>query len=82
MNKSDVDRVQTYLRRLFGSERINLLVPNRAGQTVEVAVGEEVIGTIHKDTDDGEVSYAIHLTVLEEDLPPARPSAPPPRPRR
>ena len=87
MNKSDVDRVQAYLRRLFGTERINLLVPARSGMSVEVAVDDEVIGTIHKDTDDGETSYAVHITVLEEDLPPpakappAR-SAPTPRGRR
>lgn len=78
MTRSDIDRVQAYLRRLFGSERINLVAPARAGMSVEVAVNDEVIGTIHKDTEDGETSYALHITVLEEDLPPARESAPPP----
>ena len=83
MTKTDIDRVQAYLRRLFGSERINLLAPARAGMSVEVAVNDEVIGTIHKDTEDGETSYAVHITVLEEDLPPpARSAAPPPRARR
>lgn len=78
MTRSDIDRVQAYLRRLLGSERINLVPPARAGMSVEVAVDDEVIGTIHKDTDDGETSYAVHITVLEEDLPAARPAAPPP----
>ncbi len=76
MNKSDIDRVQTYLRRLFGTERINLIVPARSGMSVEVAVNDEIIGTIHKDTDDGETSYAVHITVLEEDLPPPAKAAP------
>ncbi len=76
MNKSDIDRVQAYLRRLFGTERINLIVPARSGMSVEVAVNDEIIGTIHKDTDDGETSYAVHITVLEEDLPPPAKAAP------
>lgn len=78
MTRTDCDRVQAYLRRLLGSERIAVLTPKRAGLSVEVAVGEEVIGTLHRDTDDGEVSYSVHLTILEEDLPapvPAKPKA-------
>lgn len=84
MNKSDIDRVQAYLRRLLGTERLNLVAPARAGMSVEVAVNDEVIGTIHKDTEDGETSYAVHITVLEEDLPPpakAAPVRPAPAPR-
>ena len=38
-------------------------------------MGDEVIGTLHRDTDDGEVSYSVHLTILEEDLPALRPAA-------
>ena len=70
MTKADLDRVQSYLRRLLGCDRINLIAPARAGLSVEVAVEDEVIGTMHRDEDEGEVSYSIHLTVLEEDLPP------------
>lgn len=71
MTPNDISRVQTYLRRLLGSERIRLVPPARKGMSVEVAVDEEVIGTIHRDEDEGEVSFAVHITVLEEDLPPA-----------
>jgi hypothetical protein len=70
MTKADIERVQTYLRKLLGSQKINLLAPARPGLSVEVAVEDEVIGTLHRDEDEGEVSYSVHLTVLEEDLPP------------
>jgi hypothetical protein len=77
MTPNDIARVQTYLRRLLGSERVRLVPPARKDMSVEVAVDEEVIGTIHRDEDEGEVSYAVHITVLEEDLPPpAAASAP------
>lgn len=74
MTSSDIARVQTYLRRLLGSDRIQVIAPARPGLSVEVAVDGEVIGTLHRDTEEGEVSYSIHLTILEEDLPPAPPA--------
>jgi Protein of unknown function (DUF3126) len=76
MTKADIERVQSYLRQLLGTERIRVIAPRRTGLSVEVAIGDEVVGTLHRDTEDGEVSYAVHLTILEEDLPPVtRPSA-------
>ena len=80
MTGSEIERVQAYLRRLLGTERIRVVAPRRAGLSVEVAVGGEVVGTLHRDSEDGEVSYAVHLTILEEDLPPPPAAAPPPPP--
>ncbi|MBN8875485.1 MAG: DUF3126 family protein [Rhodospirillales bacterium] len=77
MNQSDIERVQTYLRRLLGSDRISLLRPAKPGLSVEVTVDDEVIGTAYKDTDEGETSYSLTLTILEEDLPPAPKTATP-----
>ena len=71
MKTSDILRVQTYLQRLLGSERIRLIAPPRPGLSVEVSVDGEVIGTVHRDDEEGEVSYAVTLSILEEDLPPA-----------
>jgi len=82
MKPSDIARVQAYLRRLLGSDRIRLIAPARPGLTVEVAVEDEVIGTVHRDDEEGEVSYAVTLTVLEEDLPPVPAATPAPRARR
>jgi hypothetical protein len=40
--------------------------------SVEVSLGQEFIGVIYRDVDedDGEVSYAFHMAILEMDLPP------------
>ena len=71
MAASEIERVQAYLRRLLGTERVRVVAPRRAGLSVEVAAGDEVIGTVHRDVEEGEVSYAVHLTILAEDLPSA-----------
>jgi hypothetical protein len=76
MTPTDIERLQTYLRKLFGSERIRVVPPMRKGLSVELAVNDETIGTVHQDTEEGETSYSIHLTVLEEDLPAAPRPAP------
>lgn len=70
MTPTDIARVQTYLRRILGSDRIKIIPPAKPGLSVEVSVQDEVIGTIHRDTDEGEVSYALQIIILDEDLPP------------
>jgi hypothetical protein len=81
MKTQEIARVQAYLRRLLGSEKLQLIAPVRAGLTVELAVNGEVIGTVDRDDEEGEVSYAVTISVLEEDLPPLDAPAPPARKR-
>ncbi len=73
MTRSDMERVQAYLRQLFGCPKIRVVAPAKAGLPAELAVADEVIGTLYEDREEGETSYAIQITVLEEDLPPATP---------
>ncbi len=72
MTPTEITRVETYLRRVLGTPRIEIPVPKRKGATVEVTIEGEFLGTVHRDDEDGEVSYALHITILEEDLPPAK----------
>ena len=68
MKQAEIAAVQAHLRRLFGNQRIVLVPPTRRGGSVEVKVGEEFVGTVHRDEEDGEVSYAVQIAVLAEDL--------------
>ncbi|MCQ8239436.1 DUF3126 family protein [Rhizosaccharibacter radicis] len=74
MSPSEITRLQTYLRKLFGSDRIQVVVPPRKGMSIELTVNDEVVGTVHRDEDEGELSYSLHITVLEEDLPAEKPA--------
>lgn len=71
MKPTDIARVQTYLRKLFANDRIHIDAPKKAGASIEVRVAEEFIGTLHRDDDDGEVSFAFQMVILDEDLPAA-----------
>ncbi len=70
MTPTDIARVETYLRRIMGNPKIAIPAPKRKGATVEVTLEGEFLGTLHRDEEDGEVSYALHITILDEDLPP------------
>ncbi len=71
MTPTDIARVETYLRRILGNQRITVPAPKRKGATVEVMLDGEFLATLHRDEEDGEVSFSLHMTILDEDLPPA-----------
>lgn len=70
MTPTDIARVETYLRRILGNPRIAVPAPKRKGATVEVTLDGEFLATLHRDDEDGEVSYSLTMTILDEDLPP------------
>jgi Protein of unknown function (DUF3126) len=71
MTQAEIAAVQAHLRRLFGNERIALVAPRqRRGGSIEVMVGDEFVGTVHRDDEDGEVSYSVQIAILAEDLTP------------
>lgn len=69
MNVSEIARVQQYLRDKFSNNRIKLMQRPGADDSVEVAIGDEFIGVIYRDEDEGEISFAFHMAIIELDLP-------------
>lgn len=76
MTPNEIARVQDYLRRTFANNHITIDPPTKQGRPIEVRVGDEFIGVLHRDDDEGEISWSLHMTILEEDLPPASAVAP------
>jgi hypothetical protein len=68
MKAAEIARVEAYLRRTLGNPKIQIATPARPGQPVEVKIGGEFLGTLHRDDDEGEVSYSLLIAILEEDL--------------
>jgi hypothetical protein len=69
MTAADIARVEAYLLNTLGGRRIHIRVPKNRSASVEVMAGDEFLGTLHRDEEDGEVSFSLHITILEEDLP-------------
>jgi hypothetical protein len=68
MKAAEIARVEAYLRRTLGNPRIQIAPPARPNLPVEVKIGGEFLGTLHRDEDEGEVSYSLLIAILEEDL--------------
>lgn len=73
MTPNELARVQDYLRRTFANDRIAIDPPAKRNAPIEVRIGDEFIGVLHRDEEDGDVSYSLLITILEEDLPSASP---------
>lgn len=69
MNATEIARVQKYLRETFDNNQLKLLKRGDTDDSVEVLLGEEFIGVVYRDEDEGEVSYPFHMSILQIDLP-------------
>ena len=71
VDKTEILRVEKYLRSLFRLDTIRIEARPNKKDSVEVMVGDEFIGFIFKDTEDGETTYHFEMAILDIDLPPA-----------
>lgn len=72
MTPLEISRVEAYLRATFGNDKIKIEPITKKNAPIEVTIAGEFIGVLHRDEDEGEVSYALNISILEEDLPPVR----------
>lgn len=66
---TETARVQKYLRQKFDNNRIVLLKRPQDRDSLEVLIGDEFVGTIYRDDEEGEVSYDFNMAILAIDLP-------------
>lgn len=69
MQTSEIARLQEYLRKTFDNNRFSVKLPKKENAPVEVYIGDEFIGVLHRDEDEGEVSYSFVMSILDMDLP-------------
>jgi len=71
MNRTEVMRLQKYLNDKFNTRNFKLDDGNQKDGSMELHFDGEFLGVIYRDEDEGEVSYALNIAILEEDLPSA-----------
>ena len=71
MTRTEILRIQKYLNSKFGSKNFTLEKSQIQDDSMEVHLGGEFLGLIYKDEDEGEISYAFQMAILEMDLPTA-----------
>jgi hypothetical protein len=68
MDQGDINRLQVYLRTLFDNDRIRLVLRGKPADSAEVLMGDEFIGVIYKDDEDGDISFDFNMSILSMDL--------------
>jgi hypothetical protein len=61
-------KVERYLRMRFNSKALALKPKGKSKDSAEVYIGDEFIGTITRDDEDGDLSYHLTMTILDIDL--------------
>lgn len=67
MGREEVLRLEAYLKEKLNPD-LRLVTRKETDDSVEVYLGAEFLAVVYKDTDEGEVSYSVNMTVLAEDL--------------
>ena len=68
MDKQELQKLQDYLRRLFGNTAIKVVARPKKTDSAEVMIGDEFIGIISLDDEDGDRSFAFTMSILDVDL--------------
>ena len=66
--KSDVPKLQAYLRKTFKNDAIRVVMHGRKNDMAEVFVGPDQIAQVYRDEEDGEISYQLQMAILDIDL--------------
>lgn len=69
METNEIKRLEAYLRDKFRLPAISVKARPIKDDSCEVNIGDEFIGVIFKDDEDGETSYAFQMAILDMDLP-------------
>jgi Protein of unknown function (DUF3126) len=65
---AEIIRLQTYLQRKFGNRAIDVRPRDNKDDSAEVYIGEEFIGVLYIDDEEGDLSYNFSMAILDIDL--------------
>lgn len=68
MDKNELAKVERFLRRTFANASIRVVARPRKTDSAEVYIGEEFIGVLFMDDEDGDKSYSFQMAILDSDL--------------
>jgi hypothetical protein len=64
----EVKKLDVYLKRLFGNQKIRVVPRPKKDDSAEVYIGDEFVGVLFVDDEDDDRSYNFQMAILETDL--------------
>jgi hypothetical protein len=68
VNHAEIIKLQKFLQTKFNNRNIDVRPRGKLNDSVEVYIGDESIGLIHVDDEDGDKSYIFNMSILDIDL--------------
>ena len=68
MDVQEIKKLDAYLKKLFGNAKIRVVPRPRKNDSAEVYIGDEFVGVLSLDDEDGDRSYNFDMAILETDL--------------
>jgi len=68
VDKSEMAKVERYLRQTFANHSVRVVGRPKKTDSAEVYVGEEFVGILSEDFEDGDRSYNFTMAILDTDL--------------
>ncbi len=68
MKPEEIAKLTTFLRGKFQLPSISVRKRPQKSASAEVYIGEEFVGVIFRDEEDGELSYNFSMAILDFDL--------------
>ena len=66
MKPDEIKKLEAYFKRTFNSPAMEVRARPRKSDSAEVYVGDEFIGLVYKDEDDGDYNFS--MAILGSDL--------------
>lgn len=66
MDKTELRKLQDFLRQSFGNETIRVTLGKKNSDAADVHLGERVIGAIEVDDEDGDRSFSFDMKIPVE----------------
>ena len=66
MNHPEIIKLQKFLQQKFGNRALDVRPRAKQNDSVEVYVGDEFLGIVFKDEDDGDYNFS--MAILDIDL--------------
>ena len=68
MDVQEIRKLDAYLKRLFGNAKIRVVPRPKKNDSAEVYIGDEFVGVLSVDDEDGDRSYNFDMAILDTDL--------------
>ncbi len=68
MTGAEISKLEAFFQRKFKLPTIEIRQRPRKDDSAELFIGDEFIGVLYRDDEDGEVSYNFSMAILDIDL--------------